>query len=89
MKIKAANNYVVIRLDAESGEEVTAGGIVVPEGARSEPDYTTGVITSGPDASGFDEGDRVLIAKYAGQNVTLGGEQFRLMLDRDVFGWLV
>lgn len=74
-------------------EEMTAGGIYVPETAKEKP-HEGKVVAVGPgrildngervplDVS---EGDRVLFAKYAGTEFTLNGNQPVLILNqRDI-----
>jgi chaperonin GroES len=69
-------------------EEVTAGGIIIPETAKEKPQEGE-VLAAGPgklDDSGnrvkmeVKEGDRVLYAKYAGTEIKLEGDQKVLIL---------
>jgi len=69
-------------------EEVTAGGIILPETAKEKPQEGE-VLAAGPgklDDSGnrvkmeVKEGDRVLYAKYAGTEIKLEGDQKVLIL---------
>ena len=69
-------------------EEMTAGGIILPETAKEKPQEGE-VIAAGPgklDDSGkrvkmeVKEGDRVLYAKYAGTEIKLEGTEKVLIL---------
>ena len=69
-------------------EEMTAGGIILPETAKEKPQEGE-VLAAGPgklDDSGnrvkmeVKEGDRVLYAKYAGTEIKLEGDQKVLIL---------
>lgn len=69
-------------------EEVTAGGIILPETAKEKPQEGE-VLAAGPgklDDSGkrvkmeVKEGDRVLYAKYAGTEIKLEGDDKVLIL---------
>jgi chaperonin GroES len=82
-------NVVVKRLPAE---EVTSGGIVLPEGARERPRQgrvlSIGdgrLLSSGTHAGHqLSEGDRVLFGSYAGSEVTINGEELLIMSEDDV-----
>ena len=82
-------NVVVKRLPAE---EVTAGGIVLPDAAQEKPRQGR-VLSIGdgrmlPDGSRachqVSEGDRVLFGSYAGTEVDLNGEEFLIMSEDEI-----
>ena len=82
-------NVVVKRLPAD---EVTAGGIVLPDAAQEKP--RQGRVLSIGDgrmlADGsrarhqVSEGDRVLFGSYAGAEVELNGEEFLIMNEDEI-----
>ncbi len=73
-------------------EEITAGGIVLPETAKEKPQRGT-VIAAGPGARD-DEGDRialdvkvgdvVLYAKYAGTEFKVDGKKLLILKESDL-----
>lgn len=75
-------------------EEMTAGGIVLPDTAQEKPQIGE-VIAVGPGRM-LDSGERakmevakgnkVLFAKYAGTEVKLGGENYLLIAEKDILG---
>jgi chaperonin GroES len=82
-------NVVVKRLPAE---EVTTGGIVLPDAAREKPRQGR-VLSIGdgrmlPDGRRarhqVSEGDRVLFGSYAGTEVVLNGKEFLIMNEDDI-----
>ncbi|MFH1921357.1 MAG: co-chaperone GroES [Planctomycetota bacterium] len=85
--VPLGENVVIRRLEAE---EVTAGGIVLPDTAQEKP--RQGRVLSVGDgrllADGsraqhqVAEGDRVLFATYAGSEVVVDGEDL-LIMDED------
>ncbi|HID75841.1 MAG TPA: co-chaperone GroES [Planctomycetaceae bacterium] len=90
MKLVPLGEKVVVRrLDAE---EITAGGIVLPDSARQKP--LEGRVLSVGDgrllADGSRakpqvvEGDRVLFDRYAGMEVELEGEVLLIMDEGDI-----
>ncbi|MBN1908213.1 MAG: co-chaperone GroES [Pirellulales bacterium] len=90
MKLVPLGDKVVVRrLEAE---EVTAGGIVLPDAAQEKPKQ--GRVLSVGDGrmlpSGqrvelaVNEGDRVLFSSYAGTEVTVDGEELLIMGEAEI-----
>src|SRR5258707_10646046 len=90
MKVVPLNDKIVVkRLEAE---EKTAGGIVLPDAAKEKPKQ--GKVLSLGDGKLLDngkrasfqvrEGDRVLFTSYAGNEVTLDGEEYLIMTEDDI-----
>lgn len=94
MKVEPLGDKVVVkRLEAE---EVTAGGIVLPDSAREKPQQGR-VLSVGdgkllPDggraAHQVQEGDRVLFSSYAGADIQIDGEELLIMSQDDVLAVL-
>jgi chaperonin GroES len=86
-------NVVVKRLAAE---QVTTGGIVLPDAAQEKPRQgrvlSIGdgrLLASGARASHqVSEGDRVLFGSYAGTEVAVNGEEFLIMSENDILAVL-
>ena len=81
---------------AVSAEEMTAGGIVLPDSAKEKPQEAD-VIAVGPGmqlSSGktapvdVKVGDRVLYGKYAGTEVKVGAEEYVILRQDDVLAIL-
>jgi chaperonin GroES len=90
MRLVPLNDKIVIkRLEAE---EKTAGGIVLPDSAREKP--RQGKVLSLGEGKRLDsgqraqfqvkEGDRVLFSSYAGNEVTVDGEEYLIMTEDDI-----
>lgn len=90
MKIIPLGDKVVVqRLDAE---EVTEGGIVLPDTAREKPKQ--GKILSVGDGKMLDngrrqkpsvqEGDRVVFSSWAGSQVQIDGNELLIMAEDDI-----
>jgi len=81
----------VKRLDAE---EVSAGGIVLPDSAQEKPQEAEVVSlgTGGKDENGNDitftvnAGDKVLISKYGGTDVKVNGDDLLIINEGDILG---
>lgn len=82
---------LVKRLEAE---EISAGGIVLPDSAQEKPQEAEVVAlgTGGKDENGNDfsftvaAGDKVLISKYGGTDVRVDGEDHLLLSESDILG---
>jgi chaperonin GroES len=93
-KIKPLGDRIVVkRLEAE---EMTAGGIVLPDAAKEKPKQGE-VIAIGEGTLNDDGertslqvkvGDRILFSSYAGTEVTLDDEEYLVMKEEDVLGIL-
>ena len=91
-KIQPLGQRVLVkRTDAE---EVTAGGIVLPDTAQEKPQEAEVVAlgTGGKDDDGKDfvftvkVGDKVLISKYGGTEVKIDGEENLIISESDILG---
>lgn len=90
LKLKPLGNRVVI--EPQEQEEITAGGIVLPETAKEKPQKGT-VLSTGPgdrDENGkriamdVKEGDTVLFAKYSGTEIKLDGKKLLILRETDL-----
>ncbi len=90
IKIQPLGDRVVVQRDA--AEEVTAGGIVLPDAAQDKP--ARGKIMSVGDGRLLEDGsrtklqvkkgDQVLFSSYAGEQFQLGDEELLLMREDDI-----
>jgi chaperonin GroES len=90
MKMKPlGDNVIVKRLEAD---EVTAGGIYLPDSAKEKPKRgTVMAIGSGKlndqgqrSAMQLKKNDQVLFSSYAGTEVKIDGDDFLIMAETDV-----
>jgi chaperonin GroES len=90
IKIQPLGDRVVV--EREEAEEVTAGGIVLPDSAKDKP--ARGTVLSIGDGRLLDDGtrkalqvkkgDRVLFSSYAGEPFKLGDQELMLMREEDI-----
>ncbi|BBD09835.1 co-chaperone GroES [Desulfovibrio ferrophilus] len=90
MKLKPLNDRVLVkRLE---GEEVTSGGIIIPDTAKEKP-MKGEIVAAGPgktDDSGkaikmtVKAGDLVLFNKYAGTEIKIEGTEHLVMREDDI-----
>jgi chaperonin GroES len=92
LSIKPLGDRVVV--EPIEQEEMTAGGIVLPDTAKEKPQQGT-VIAAGPGARDEDGdripmdvkvGDRILFAKYAGTEIKMDGKKVLILRESDILG---
>lgn len=95
MKINPLDDRVVVHpLEAE---EVTAGGIVLPDAAREKPQRGK-VVAVGPGrlldsgercAVSVELDDEVLYGKYGGTDVEIDGDEYKILRESDILAKIV
>ena len=90
MKLKPLGSRILV--EPIEAEEVTAGGIVLPETAKEKPQKGK-VLSVGPGDRDEDgdrikmdvvEGDVVLFAKYAGTEIKVDGKKLLILRESDL-----
>jgi len=94
ISIKPLGNRLVVKPIEQ--EEITAGGIVLPETAKEKPQKGT-VLAVGPGERNDEgdhmplevaEGDTVLFAKYSGTEIKYDGKKLLIMRESDILAKL-
>jgi len=92
--LKPLADRIIVK--ATSAEEVTRGGIVLPDSAREKPQEGE-VVAVGPGrildsgkvaAMDVKVGDKVIYSKYGGTEIKLNGDEFVVLRQDDVLGIL-
>lgn len=91
-RIRPVGDRVVVK--PAQREEVTRGGIVIPDTAKEKPQEGTiiavgsGKVNEKGDRVPLEvrEGDRVLFAKYGGTEFKLDGEDLLVLRESDILG---
>ena len=92
MKVRPLNDRVLVLRIAE--EEKTSGGIIIPDAAKEKPQEgkVVAVGPGKPNESGgripleVKKNDRVLFAKYAGNEIKIDGVEHLIMQEDDILG---
>ena len=80
-------------IQPKEAEEKTSGGIILPYTVKEKPVEGT-IVAAGPGKVADNGelvkmdvkvGDKVLYGKYSGTEVTLGGEEYLIMRESDIF----
>jgi len=90
MAVKPLEDRVLVKQD--EAEEVTTGGIVLPDAAKEKPQRGT-VVGVGPGKltdtgkrgeMGLKKGDKVFYGKYAGTEVEIDSKKYVILRETDV-----
>ncbi len=94
MKIRPLQDRIIVKRIDE--EEVSRGGIIIPDSAKEKPQE--GKVTAvGKGKVGEDgkvqpldvkKGDKVLFSKYAGTEINIDGDEHLIIREDDVLGVL-
>lgn len=86
VKISPLQDRVVIKPAA--AEEKTAGGIIIPDTAKEKPQRGE-VVAVGPgkkdEPTSVKVGDTVLYGKYSGTEINIGGQDYLIMRESDLY----
>lgn len=91
MALTPLHDRVIVK--AAQPEEVTKGGIILPDTAKEKPQQGE-IIAVGPGKVADDGkivamqvkvGDQVLYGKYSGTEITMDGEDYLIMRESDIF----
>ena len=94
MNLKPLQDRVVIK--AAEAEEVSKGGIILPDTAKEKPQQGT-IVAVGPGKVAdtgetikpqVKKGDKVLYGKYSGTEITVDGEEYLIVRESDIFAIL-
>ena len=71
----------------EEQSNTTASGLYIPDTAKEKP-LEGKVIASGPTAieDGINVGDTVVFANFSGMEITIEGEDYLILLSKEVLG---
>lgn len=95
VKIRPLDDRVVV--EPTEAEEMTAGGIVLPDTAKEKPQRGR-VVAVGPGrlldsgergALSVGVGDEVIYGKYGGSDVEVDGEDFKILRESDILAKVV
>ncbi|MBK6938847.1 MAG: co-chaperone GroES [Dehalococcoidia bacterium] len=89
--VKPLNDHILVR-PAEA-EEKTKGGIILPDTAREKPAQGSVValgegrlLDNGSRATfQLKVGDKVIYSKYAGHDLTIDGQEYKVLQESDVY----
>ena len=90
MKVKPLEDRVVVK--AQDAEEVSNGGIILPDTAKEKPQQGE-IVATGPgkisDSGNLikltvKKGDSILYGKYSGTEITVDGTEYLIIRESDI-----
>ena len=90
MNVRPLHDRIIVQRIDEGEQKI--GGIIIPDTAKEKPQQGT-VIAAGTGKTkdngtrvplDVNAGDRILFGKYAGQEITLEGQEYLIMKEDDV-----
>lgn len=84
MKIKPLDDRILV--EPKEAEEKTSSGLIIPDTAKEKPRIGT-VIAVGTDEDlkeKIKEGNKVLFAKYGGDEIDVNGKELRIIQRSDI-----
>lgn len=95
MNLTPLGNRVIVQRDEASGDRTTASGLFIPDIAQEKPQTAT-VVAVGPgalrdDGTGYHNmhvlpGNKVMLGKYSGYDVTIEGAVYTVLVETDILG---
>ena len=91
LNIKPLGDRIVVK--PMEAEEKTKGGIILPDTVKEKPVEGT-IVAAGPGRKSDDGkivemevkvGEKILYGKYSGTEITIGGEEYLIMRESDIF----
>ena len=87
VNVKPLADRVIV--EPSAAEEKTAGGIIIPDTAKEKPKEGT-IVAAGPgkpdEPMTVKVGDKVLYGQYSGTEIKIGGADFLIMRESDIYG---
>jgi len=92
MKIKPLYDRILVK--REEAEEVTSGGIIIPDTSKEKPSKGTVVAVGEGNRNDKGEiiplsvkvGDKVLFSRFGGTDFKVNDEEFLIMKETDILG---
>lgn len=86
-----------VLVQVDSGEEKTAGGLIVASKAKENEPVMGTVIARGPGGviNGkevkmcVEQGEKVVLNKYAGTNISFGGKEHKIVSQQDILARII
>jgi len=85
MNFKPLGKRVLVKRLEE--ENTTSSGIIIPDNAKEKPSQGE-VVAVSAEVDILACGDKVIFGKYAGNEISLGGDKYLVINIEDIFGIL-
>jgi chaperonin GroES len=83
MNFKPLGERILVQRVVESN--TTASGIIIPDNAKEKPSHGK-VVATADEVKEITTGDTVVFGKYAGDELTLDGNEYLVLNTKDILG---
>jgi chaperonin GroES len=88
-ELQPVNQNVILDVSDSSGEQKTAGGLIIPDTAKEKPKFAVVVALSNIENPEIAVGDTVYYKEYSGNEIELEGRKYLVLPYADVLAKLV
>jgi len=88
-ELQPINQNVLLDMSDDAGEQVTSGGIIIPDTARERKKWAKVLAVSNIDNAEISVGEVVLFKEYSGTQVEFEGKKYLLVPYADLLAKIV
>lgn len=88
-ELMPVNQNVIIDLTEQTGEQKTAGGIIIPDTAKEKPKFAKVVSIANIENIEIAVGDTVLFKQYSGTEIEFEGKKYLVLPYADILAKIV
>jgi chaperonin GroES len=88
-ELQPLNQNVLLDMTQPSGEQRTAGGIIIPDTAKEKPQVAKVIATGNIENSEISAGDMVLFRKFSGTDIEFEGKKYLIVPYSDLLAKIV
>ena len=88
-ELQPLNQNVLLDMTQPTGEQKTAGGIIIPDTAKEKPQMAKVIATGNIENSEIAAGDTVLFRKFAGTELDFEGKKYLILPYSDLLAKIV
>lgn len=88
-ELQPLSQNVILNLDSDKKEQVTAGGIIIPDTAKEKPQMAKVLAVGNVENPGIVVGDTVFYKKYSGTELEYEGHKYLVIPYADLLAKIV
>ncbi|MCB9015639.1 MAG: co-chaperone GroES [Lentimicrobiaceae bacterium] len=88
-ELQPLNQNVLLDMTQPTGEQKTAGGIIIPDTAKEKPQMAKVIATGNIENSEIAAGDTVIFRKFAGTELDYEGKKYLILPYSDLLAKVV
>jgi len=88
-ELQPLSQNVILNLDSDKKEQITAGGIIIPDTAKEKPQMAKVLAVGNVENPGIVVGDTVFYKKYSGTELEYEGHKYLVIPYADLLAKIV